>query len=135
MDGMCSEVAGRTAEPAVLFFTGFEFASEAAGPELLLLGGAVGASGSVGVESGGDDPGFAEAVIENDEAGIKGNVTIGQLEVVWGMARQFGFHEILEVVAPVTEAAAEWERKVHLIKQFVPGHEAVEQTPGIAELD
>src|SRR6266446_5900360 len=104
-------------------------------PELELPVRAGFSAGAVGVQTGGHNPGFAEAMVEDDEAVVKADDAIRQLEIVGGAAREFGFDEILEVVAPIAEAAAQRERKVRLLEQFVTRHETVEDVPRIAECD
>ena len=49
-----------------------------------------------------------------------------------GAARQLWFNKVFQVVAPVTETATEREWQVNLVQQFVSGHEAIEEMPGIA---
>jgi hypothetical protein len=103
-------------------------------PELGALESDLFAAGAVGAEAGGDEPGFGEVMIENDETVVEADMAVGQFEIVDGAAREFGFNEVFQVVAPITETAAERKREVEFFEQFAAGHEAVEQVPGIAEL-
>ena len=74
-------------------------------------------------------------MIKDNEAVVETNVAIGQLKIVGGAAREFGFGEIFKVVTPVSKTAAQRERKINLVEQFVKRHERVEQMPRVAELD
>ena len=90
---------------------------------------------TVGGEAGGDNPDFAEAMIEHDQAVVKADVAVGQFEIVDGTAREFRLGEIFQVVAPVTEAAAERKRQINFVQQFEARHQTVEQMPRVAELE
>src|SRR5207253_7691714 len=92
-------------------------------------------AGAVRVQTGGNNPRFAEEMIEDDEAAVKADVAIRQFEIVDRQARELRLNEILQIVAPVAKAAAQRERQIHLVEQFVAGHQAVEYLPGVAELN
>src|SRR5882757_3925612 len=85
-------------------------------------------------KSGGDNADFTKAMVEDDEAVVEADVAVGQFQVVDGAARQFGFGEIFQVVAPVAKRAAERKGQVDLIQQFTAGHERIEDVPRVAEL-
>ena len=51
-------------------------------------------------------------MIEDDEAVVEAHRAIRQFEIVDGAARELWFDEILQVVAPVAETAAQRERQV-----------------------
>ena len=46
-------------------------------------------------------------MIEDDQAVVKADVAIGQFQIVDRAAREFRLDEILQIVAPIAEAAAE----------------------------
>ena len=73
-------------------------------------------------------------MIENGKAVIKADAAVGQLEVVDGTTREFGFGEVFQVVAPETEAAAERKRQVNFVQNFKSRYERFEQMPRVAEL-
>ena len=55
-----------------------------------------------------------------------------EFEVIDGVLFQSRLHELLEVVAPIPETAAQREREIGLVEQFVAGDESIEQVPRIA---
>ncbi len=57
-------------------------------------------------------------MIEHDQAVVKADVAVGQFEIVDGTARELRLGEIFQVVAPVTEAAAEGKRQIYFVQQF-----------------
>ena len=63
-------------------------------PPVGLLTGAGFIAGTIGGEAGGDQPSFAEVMIEDGEAVVKPNGAIRQLEVVHRAGTQAGFHKI-----------------------------------------
>src|SRR5262249_28468127 len=81
----------------------------------------------------GNNPGFLQPMVEDDQAVVEADVAIRQLEIVDGSPGQFGFAKILQLVAPVAEAAAGREWQVEVIEQFVAGHEGIEHMPRIPE--
>ena len=83
----------------------------------------IGLSCAIRGEASGDDPSACEAVVEHDKAVIKADVEDGEFEVVDGVLFQAGFDELFQVVAPIAEAAAEREREIGLVEQFVTGDE------------
>ena len=91
-------------------------------PVIELFLSALFGAGGVGVKTGGNDPGFGEVMVEDDETVVKANVAIGKFEVVDGAAGKAWFDEIFEFVTPITEATAEREGEVHFVEQFVAGH-------------
>src|SRR5579884_518720 len=91
-------------------------------------------AGAVGVQTGGDDPGLAEMMIENHEAVVKTDMAIGKFKVVDRAARQARLDKIFQVVTPITKTAAERERQIHFVEQFVTGHQRIQDLPWIAEL-
>ena len=74
-------------------------------------------------------------MIKDHQAVVKTNMAIGQFQIVHRPARQFRLGEIFQVVAPVTERAAERKRRINFVQQFIARHERVEQMPRIAELN
>ena len=104
-------------------------------PKLHLLPCPLFTARTIGIQSGRDDKGFAEVMVEHDEAVVKAGVAIGQFEVVDGAAREFRLGEIFQVVAPAAETAAERKRQVNFIQQFAARQQRVQNLPGIAELD
>ena len=86
---------------------------------------------TVGIQAGGNDPGFAEVMVEHNQAVVKADVAIGQFEVVDGAAREFRLGEIFQIVAPVTKTAAERKRQVNFIQQFIARHEASSSCHGL----
>src|ERR1043165_8697430 len=76
----------------------------------------------IGTQAGRDNPGLAQAMIENHEAVVKTHVAIGQFQIVYGAARELRLDEILEVITPIAKAAAEREREINLIEQLVARH-------------
>src|SRR5439155_10093609 len=90
---------------------------------------------AVRVQTGGNNPRFPEEMVEDDEAAVKADVALRQFEIVDRQARELRLNEILQIVAPVAKAAAQRERQIHLVEQFVAGHQAVEYLPGVAELN
>ncbi len=74
-------------------------------------------------------------MVEDNQAVVKSDVTVGQFQIVDGAAREFGFGEIFQVVAPVTKRAAEREGRINFVQQFKARHERVEDMPRVAELD
>jgi hypothetical protein len=73
-------------------------------------------------------------MVKNDEAVVEADMAVGQFKIIDGATREFGFDEVFQVVTPITETAAKGKREVEFFEQFVAGHQAVEQVPGIAEL-
>ena len=104
-------------------------------PKLQLLDRVLLATRSISAQTRGNDPNLSEQMIECDQAVVESKVTIRPLEVVDRAAWQFGFNEILQIIAPVAKATADWKRQVHFIDQLIPGHQTVQQMPGIAKLD
>ena len=74
---------------------------------------------AIGGEAGGDEPGFAEVMVEDGEAVVKANGAVRQFEVVHSVRAKAGFHKIFQVVTPIAKAAAEREGEVNLINDFV----------------
>src|ERR1039458_7097049 len=87
------------------------------------------------IQPGRDDAHFSETMVKDDQAVVETNVAVGQFQIVDGAARKFRLGEILQVVAPVTERAAERKRQVNFVEQFKARHQSVEQMPWIAELN
>src|SRR2546422_10584996 len=79
-------------------------------PEVRLAGRPFFAAGAVNAQTGRDNPCLAEAMVEHDQAVVEANMTFGQFEVVHGAARQLRLNEVFQIIAPVTETAAERER-------------------------
>jgi len=98
-----------------------------------MLAGTEFGAGAVGVQAGGDEPGFAEMMIEGDEAVVKTDVAIWEFEVIDGAARQARLDEILEIVTPIAKAAAQRKRQVDFLQQFVARHQLLQRLPGIAK--
>ena len=74
---------------------------------------------AIGAEASGHKPGFAEVMIEDGKTVIKANATVGQLEIVDRVRAQAGLGKVFQIVAPIAEAAAEWEGQVDLVDKFV----------------
>ena len=74
-------------------------------------------------------------MIEHHQAVVKTRVAIGQFQIIDGPARQLRLHEILQIIAPIAEAAAQRKRQVNFIQQFVARHQSVQHFPRIAELE
>src|SRR6185369_2493492 len=72
-------------------------------------------------------------MIEYDQAVVKADLAIGQLEVIHRAARKFWFNEIFQVIPPIPEAAAQGEWKVDLLQHLVSRHEPVQAIPGISK--
>jgi len=73
-------------------------------------------------------------MVEDHETVVETHETIGQFKVVHRSARKFRFNEVFQIVAPIAETAAERERKIDLVEQFVARHQTVKQVPWVAEL-
>ena len=56
-------------------------------------------------------------MIEDDQTVVEADLAIRQFKIVCGATWQLRLYEILQVVAPITKAAAERKRQVHLIQQ------------------
>ena len=74
-------------------------------------------------------------MVEDDQAAVKTDATIRQLQVVDRVSRQLGLDEVFLVLTPVAKATAERKGRVNFFQRFIPRHQAVEEVPGIAELD
>src|SRR5258708_23220487 len=61
---------------------------------------------------------------------VETDLAIRQFEIIYRAAREFGFDEILKVVAPVTETTAEREGQVRFFEQFAARHQSVQHVPG-----
>src|SRR3954470_8035395 len=71
-------------------------------------------------------------MVEDDEAVVKAHVKDGEFEVVDGVLREAGFDELLEIVAPIAEAAAERKWEVELVEEFVAGDKRIQEVPRVA---
>jgi hypothetical protein len=89
-------------------------------PEGELLLGVPGMARAIREQPSGDNERFCDSMVEHNQAAVKSNVTIRQFQVVGGAARQPGLDECSQVVTPVAETAAEREREVRLLQQFIP---------------
>ena len=85
-------------------------------------------------QSGRDDPCFLQAMIENNQAVIKADLTVRQFQIIRGVAFEARFNKVLQIVSPVTKTAAERKRQIQFLEQLVARHQAVQQMPGISEL-
>ena len=72
-------------------------------------------------------------MIKDDKAVMEPNDRVRQLKVIPGVRREPGFDEAAQTIAPNAKGAAERERKVNGIEEFITAEECVEETPGIAE--
>src|SRR5712671_537714 len=72
-------------------------------------------------------------MIEDDEAVVEADGAIRQFEIVDGAARELWFDKILQVVAPVAEAAAERERQIRFVEHLVTLHQTIKHVPRIAK--
>ena len=104
-------------------------------PELDLFPDPLFAARTVSVQAGGNDAGFAEAMIEHDQAVVKTDVTVRQFKIVHGPARQFRLGKVFQIITPETKAPSERKRQVDFFKQFEARHQSIEQMPGIAKLN
>src|SRR5439155_33569 len=78
---------------------------EQAAPEFRLPLRSFVIAGAVRVQTGGNNPRFAEEMIEDDEAAVKTDVAIRKFEIVDRQARELRLNEIFQIVAPVAKAA------------------------------
>jgi hypothetical protein len=69
-------------------------------------------------------------MVKHHQAVVEADVAVGQFQVVDGAAREFRLGEIFQIVAPVTEAAAERKRQVNFVQQFKPRHQRVQNATG-----
>ena len=92
-----------------------------------------GGTGAVFVDPGGNDSGLLEMVIEDDDTGVETTIGVGKVEVVDGRAGEFGFHEILQVIAKESKTTAKREWEIDIVEKFVTGKQVLELIPGIAE--
>src|SRR5260370_26623160 len=74
-------------------------------------------------------------MVERPQAVMEPGLAVGQLNIVDGAAWQARLDEILQVISPKTKTAAQREREVQFIEQFITRHQTVEDLPGIAKLN
>jgi len=73
-------------------------------------------------------------MVEDNQAVVESDLAIGQFEIIGRTPRKFWFDEILQIITPVTKAAAQREWQIHFFEQLIARHQHVEDVPGIAEL-
>ena len=74
-------------------------------------------------------------MIEDNQAGIEPETTIGKFKIIDGPAAEFGLDKIPKVVAPVAKTAAKRKGQIDFVEQFIARHQSIQHPPGIAELD
>src|SRR5689334_1733458 len=76
----------------------------------------------IGSQARGNDPGLVQAMVESDQAVIETNLAIRQFQVIVTAPGETRLNEILEIIAPIPETAAQRKWKIDIIQQFVLGH-------------
>ena len=94
---------------------------------------ALGASVALLIQPGGDQPHLAELMIEHDEAVVKSDAALRQLEVIQGGQRQSWLDELFQLVTEVSEATTKRKGEVDLLEQLVAIGQALEQFPRVAK--
>ena len=74
-------------------------------------------------------------MVENHETIVEADVAVRNFEVIRGPAGELWLDEILQIIAPITEATAERKWQIQFIEQLVSRHQALEEPPGISILD
>src|SRR5260221_11169870 len=70
-------------------------------------------------QSRGNDPGFSQTMVKNNQAVVKSKVTVRQIQIVCRTPRQSRLEKVFEIVSPETKTPAEGKRKIDLITKFI----------------
>src|SRR5258706_10916862 len=74
---------------------------------------------SIHRQSRGNDPGFSQTMVKNNQAVVKSKVTVRQIQIVCRTPRQSRLEKGFEIVSPETKTPAEGKRKIDLITKFI----------------